>query len=95
MIVAETTQDKENVSKNPSIALCPNVPFNVSKFEEQVSKFWRTDEIGINTAYTQREKANYKHFKNTIQHEDTGKFHCTINISERDTEPWKFVSFMA
>lgn len=50
-IVAGSTQPWEDVGKISTVALCTSL----SKLEEQVSKFWRTEEIGSKTAFTLEE----------------------------------------
>ncbi|XP_022162437.1 uncharacterized protein LOC111028196 [Myzus persicae] len=65
-----STQAREDINKASTVALCTSL----SKLEEQVSKFWHTEEVGSKTAFTLEEKACREHFENTVQRDEQGRF---------------------
>lgn len=64
-------EDNRNKS---SRTLCVSMSVNIPKFEEQISKFWRTEQISSVTIYTLEEKACRKNVETTLQRDKQGRF---------------------
>lgn len=65
----------EKFDNTSTLALCSSIIVDAPRLEKPISKFWRLDEIGSNTnTYTLEEKAYYKHFENTVEPDDSGRY---------------------
>lgn len=65
-----STQGREDIGKISNVALCTSI----SKVEEQISAFQRTEEISSEPTFTLEGKACRKHSENTVQRDEQGRF---------------------